>query len=246
MDKMDKEIKRVCGDRVLVRRADVEEARISGLIVPEKWRAKPTRGKVLAVGSDVSGIVAGDDIIFTKHSGIVVDDYIILSKQDVIARVDKGNVEVLRNRYLVKLDEADEEIAIGSARIYVPQEAQYHRQAGVWGRILQVSAEIVDSLEVGTRVIVALYIGAQIMIDEVEYRLIKDMDILGYGDILINHSDTSRIMRCAGKWDGVYTDEAGISKWGARGYSEAYGNSGGSRYYIVDGVGEKLYLMLKE
>ena len=88
------------GDRVLVRPAEKEEARRSGIIIPDTAKEKPQEGKVVAVGqgkvSDEGKtlpmqVKAGDTILFGKYSGteITVDDvdHLILHQDDILAIV---------------------------------------------------------------------------------------------------------------------------------------------------------------
>lgn len=88
------------GDRVLVRPAEKEEARRSGIIIPDTAKEKPQEGKVIAVGkgktSDEGTVLPmhvkpGDTILFGKYSGteIKVDDvdHLILHQDDILAIV---------------------------------------------------------------------------------------------------------------------------------------------------------------
>jgi chaperonin GroES len=88
------------GDRVLVRPAEKEEARRSGIIIPDTAKEKPQEGKVVSVGpgkvSDEGKtlpmqVKAGDTILFGKYSGteIKVDDvdHLILHQDDILAIV---------------------------------------------------------------------------------------------------------------------------------------------------------------
>src|SRR5436305_37947 len=88
------------GDRVLVRPAEKEEARRSGIIIPDTAKEKPQEGKVVAVGkgkvSDEGTtlpmqVKPGDTILFGKYSGteIKIDDvdHLILHQDDILGIV---------------------------------------------------------------------------------------------------------------------------------------------------------------
>ena len=88
------------GDRVLVRPAVKEDARRSGIIIPDTAKEKPQEGKVIAVGKGKTSdegttlpmhVKAGDTILFGKYSGteIKVDDvdHLILHQDDILALV---------------------------------------------------------------------------------------------------------------------------------------------------------------
>jgi len=88
------------GDRVLVRPAVKEDARRSGIIIPDTAKEKPQEGKVIAVGQGKTSdegktlpmhVKAGDTILFGKYSGteIKVDDvdHLILHQDDILAIV---------------------------------------------------------------------------------------------------------------------------------------------------------------
>ena len=88
------------GDRVLVRPAEKEEARKSGIIIPDTAKEKPQEGKVVAVGkgkvSDSGTVLpmelkAGDKVLYGKYSGteIKIDDvdHLILHQDDILAVV---------------------------------------------------------------------------------------------------------------------------------------------------------------
>ena len=92
---------RPLNDRVLVKRLAEEEKTAGGLFIPDSAKEKPTRGKVIAVGSGRSNddgvrkpldVKAGDQILFGKYAGteIKVDgvEHIILREDEVLGIID--------------------------------------------------------------------------------------------------------------------------------------------------------------
>jgi chaperonin GroES len=84
-------------DRILVKRAEEEEVRRGGIIVPDTAKEKPQEGKVIAVGTGKVtedgkklplDVKAGDRILFGKYSGseVRIDDqeYLIMKEEDVL------------------------------------------------------------------------------------------------------------------------------------------------------------------
>ena len=81
------------GERVLIRLKEQEEVTKSGIVLPgTASKEKPIIGEVLAVGSKVEEVKAGDKVIFEKYSGTEVKDgeesYLILEKDNVLAIVE--------------------------------------------------------------------------------------------------------------------------------------------------------------
>jgi chaperonin GroES len=90
------------GDRVLVRRLEVEEKAKGGIILPDSAKKKQEQAEVIALGTgklNKSGKVlplpvkVGDTILMEKYSGqeITLDnkDYVIVRGDDIIAIVEK-------------------------------------------------------------------------------------------------------------------------------------------------------------
>lgn len=86
------------GDRVLVKPAEKEEAKKSGIIIPDTAKEKPQEGKVVAVGkgkvSDEGKILPmdvkpGDRVLYGKYSGTEIKlddvDHVILHQDDILA-----------------------------------------------------------------------------------------------------------------------------------------------------------------
>ena len=88
-------------DRIVVRTAEAEEKRASGLVIPDTAKEKPQQGQVLAVGpgrrSEQTGeiipldIAVGDTVVYSKYGGTEItiesEDLLILNARDVLAKV---------------------------------------------------------------------------------------------------------------------------------------------------------------
>lgn len=61
------------GERVLVKREEVEEKSTGGIILTQAVQERPNQGEVRAVG-DVEGIEVGDTVVFGKYAGTDVLD----------------------------------------------------------------------------------------------------------------------------------------------------------------------------
>ncbi len=85
-------------DRVIIKRFEEEEKTAGGIIIPDTAKEKPTKGKVVAVGtgtrSEAGSLIPltvkqGDVVLFAKWGGqeIKVDgeDLIIMKESDIIA-----------------------------------------------------------------------------------------------------------------------------------------------------------------
>jgi chaperonin GroES len=89
---------RPLNDRVLVKRLEEETKTAGGLFIPDSAKEKPTRGKVIAVGSgryDDDGkrkpldVKAGDEILFGKYAGTELklegEEHIVIREEEVLA-----------------------------------------------------------------------------------------------------------------------------------------------------------------
>jgi chaperonin GroES len=88
-------------DRVVVKPIEEEETTISGLVIPDTAKEKPTEGEVVAVGpgryEDGSlvpmGVKVGDRVIYSKYGGNEYkykgDEYVILQARDIYALIEK-------------------------------------------------------------------------------------------------------------------------------------------------------------
>ncbi len=87
------------GDRVVIKKVEVEEKTKSGIVLPGSAKEQPQIAEVIAVGAGITEdekkkdeIKVGDRVIFSKYSGteIKVDDveYTIVKLADVLAVVE--------------------------------------------------------------------------------------------------------------------------------------------------------------
>jgi chaperonin GroES len=90
------------GDRVLVKRLEVEEQKTSGgIIIPDTAKEKPQRGKIVSVGegkrADDGSTLAprvkeGQEVLFGKYSGTEVkineEEFIIMREDDILGIVE--------------------------------------------------------------------------------------------------------------------------------------------------------------
>jgi chaperonin GroES len=90
------------GDRVLVKPAEKEESRKSGIIIPDTAKEKPQEGKVIAVGkgktTDEGKVITmevkvGDRVLYGKYSGTEIklddQDHLIINQDDILGIVSK-------------------------------------------------------------------------------------------------------------------------------------------------------------
>jgi chaperonin GroES len=79
---------RPLGDRVLVEKVEEKNTTASGIIIPDNAKEKPSRAKVLAVGSEVEEVRVDDTVVFGKYAGtdLVLDgkEYLVLETSDIL------------------------------------------------------------------------------------------------------------------------------------------------------------------
>ncbi len=88
-------------DRILVKRLDVEEEQIGGIIIPDSAKEKPQEGEVIAVGPgkvtddgkrQAPEVSEGDKVLFAKYAGTEVksegEEYLIMREDDVLAIIN--------------------------------------------------------------------------------------------------------------------------------------------------------------
>lgn len=80
---------RPIGERVLVKREEIEETSAGGIILTQTYQEMPNQGEVMAVGN-VDDVKIGDTVIFGKYSGsdrvqVDGDDLLILELKDIKA-----------------------------------------------------------------------------------------------------------------------------------------------------------------
>lgn len=78
------------GERILVKREEVEEKSTGGIILTQAVQEKPNQGEVRAIGDDVTTVKVGDTVVFGKYSGtdsldVDEDTLLILELKDVKA-----------------------------------------------------------------------------------------------------------------------------------------------------------------
>ncbi|WP_026894497.1 co-chaperone GroES [Clostridiisalibacter paucivorans] len=87
------------GDRVVIKKVEVEEKTKSGIVLPNSAKEQPTMAEVLAIGSAIledekksKELKVGDKVIFSKYSGTEVkmddEEYTILKLNDILAVVE--------------------------------------------------------------------------------------------------------------------------------------------------------------
>jgi chaperonin GroES len=89
-------------DRVLVERTEEETKTPGGIIIPDNNKEKPSKGRIIAVGTgyrltdgSVRGldVKAGDTILFGKYSGseVKVDgkEFIIMKEDEILGVLEK-------------------------------------------------------------------------------------------------------------------------------------------------------------
>jgi chaperonin GroES len=87
-------------DRVVVKPAEAETQRASGLFVAETAKEKPQKGTVVAVGPgkyedgklEPMSVEVGDTVLFAKYAGTEIrlndEDVLILSQKDILAKIN--------------------------------------------------------------------------------------------------------------------------------------------------------------
>ncbi len=75
------------GKRVLVERVDEASTTVSGIIIPDSAKEKPSQGKVVAIGDKVENIKCNDTVVFGKYTGneLTLDNvvYLIIETDDI-------------------------------------------------------------------------------------------------------------------------------------------------------------------
>jgi chaperonin GroES len=87
------------GDRVVIKPAEAETQRASGLYVADTAKEKPQKGTVVAVGPgrwedgqvEPMNVAVGDTVLFAKYAGTEIrvndEDVLIMSQKDVLAKI---------------------------------------------------------------------------------------------------------------------------------------------------------------
>ncbi len=87
------------GDRVLIKRLEIEDTTAGGIIIPDAAKERAQTGEVIAVGPgrlDGNGKVismsvkVGDKIYFGKYSGTEAgEDYLIIREEDILGIIEQ-------------------------------------------------------------------------------------------------------------------------------------------------------------
>ena len=75
------------GKRVLVKRVEEATTTMSGIIIPDNAKEKPSRGEVVAVSKEVEVLENGNNVLFGQYAGNEVSfngtKYIVLDIDDI-------------------------------------------------------------------------------------------------------------------------------------------------------------------
>jgi len=76
-------------DRLVIQAKEQKDISDGGIIIPDKAKERPHKAVVMAIGPEVTDIVVGEKIIFSKYAGTVVKldkkSFLIIREEDVIA-----------------------------------------------------------------------------------------------------------------------------------------------------------------
>lgn len=80
-------------DRLVAQPIEVSDKTAGGFYIPEASKGKTQKGKVLAVGSGIKEVKAGDEIYYAQYGPSEIDHagekFLVLKEEDVLA-VIKG------------------------------------------------------------------------------------------------------------------------------------------------------------
>ena len=75
------------GKRVLVKRVEETNTTVSGIIIPDNAKEKPSRGEVVAISKEVTELENGNQVLFGKYAGNEVSfegtKYMVLEVDDI-------------------------------------------------------------------------------------------------------------------------------------------------------------------
>lgn len=90
-------------DRVVVKRIESETKTVSGIIIPDTAKEKPSEGEIVAVGSGARNengtiipmeLKTGDRVLFGKWSGTEIkidgEDYLVMKESDIVGILTKA------------------------------------------------------------------------------------------------------------------------------------------------------------
>ncbi len=76
------------GKRVLVKKLEEATTTISGIIIPDNAKEKPSRGEIVAISSEINEVSVGELVVFAKFSGNEIsldgDKFLVLDIEDVL------------------------------------------------------------------------------------------------------------------------------------------------------------------
>ncbi|TJX14926.1 co-chaperone GroES [Tissierella creatinini] len=90
---------RPLGDRLVIKKVEVEEKTKSGIVLPSAAQEQPTMAEVIAVGDEITNdekkkdqVKVGDKVIFSKYAGTEIkvegEEVIIIKISDVLAVIE--------------------------------------------------------------------------------------------------------------------------------------------------------------
>ncbi len=90
---------RPLGDRIVIKKVEVEEKTKSGIVLPSTAKEQPQMAEVVAIGADITNdekkkdqIKVGDKVIFSKYAGTEIkvdgEELTILKLTDILAIVE--------------------------------------------------------------------------------------------------------------------------------------------------------------
>ncbi|HAE92300.1 co-chaperone GroES [Tissierella praeacuta] len=90
---------RPLGDRIVIKKVEVEEKTKSGIVLPSTAKEQPQMAEVVAIGADITNdekkkdqIKVGDKVIFSKYAGTEIkvdgEELTILKLSDILAIVE--------------------------------------------------------------------------------------------------------------------------------------------------------------
>jgi chaperonin GroES len=90
---------RPLGDRVVIKKVEVEEKTKSGIVLPNSAKEQPQMAEIVAVGADIENdekkknqVKVGDKVIFSKYAGTEIkldnEELTVLKLSDILAVVE--------------------------------------------------------------------------------------------------------------------------------------------------------------
>ncbi|QTS83727.1 co-chaperone GroES [Coxiella endosymbiont of Amblyomma nuttalli] len=89
-------------DRIVVDRLDEEDTSKGGIVIPSTAKEKPSRGKVVAVGTGKQldngqlrslEVKVGDQVLFGKYAGTEVkvgdNEYVVMREDDIMGLIEE-------------------------------------------------------------------------------------------------------------------------------------------------------------